>query len=209
MEFQNAYADKEFSTYYIYDPDNTMSELYDEVRSTSIKGIKFPAAEYCANMTSISDGAQTAFISPFLPSIADLKQMLNEDNILAIAKGLAAINPVIGKYSCKDVADINDFASYSGECPIVSRFTNNNVRYWSSQQATNLGSLGTYWAKAMRVRRDSADGAVTSESEFRYLGATAWCFMNYQEGVGFNNANNYTGDRDMLEGVTGNQTVAP
>lgn len=210
MEFQTANADKEFSTYYIR--DGGMGTSNDEVISTSIKGIKFPAAEHCANMTSISDGAQTAFISPFLPSVADLKQMLNEDNILAIVKGLAAIDPAEGPHSCEDVADINDFASYSGGCPVVSIFYLANTRLWSSQQYSMLSSTGTttYWEHAMAVRLHQETTDFTFEDDaLRNEKGFTWCFMNYQEGVGFNNANNYTGDSDMLEGITGNQTIAP
>lgn len=142
MEFKNANSTTEF---YV---------AYNSIESTdaTFRGIRFPAAEYCSGITSISGTT----VQAFLPSVNDLVNMI--DNIDAIS------------------AAMDTLALQNGwEEPDGIR----NEGKWSSQQAYSTIDTSIFWDKAMMVVNPEYNNGDMIEARPRDELFTAACFINY------------------------------
>lgn len=168
--------------------------------TTTVTGIKFPAAEHCHTIDGISVKGES--VTPFLPSVADLYKMLDPDNILAIFNGLAKTHS-----SCANYANYTDMNSVwsdfedtekTSNCPLlweygVAKATNGEKGWWSSQQnkytITDTGNINpgthTFWNKASKVGFDNSsspqiiDLVDPVKNTHRTAGNFVYCFVNY------------------------------
>ena len=182
MEFQN--SNSNVSTEFKYAYESTDSSVYD---------IEFPAAEYCTGITGVTGKFESegySRVTPFLPSVAGLKQMLHTSNWHTIISSLINLE----KKNSQSGNVTSDLTGCTGEtldssCKLIfeSRWGNDSSHhfrgFWSSQQAysTNSDSTVTTWNKAMFVYTGDDNSVVVSTKD-RSGQSYAHCFMNYQPG---------------------------
>jgi hypothetical protein len=164
--------------------------------ATYVYGIEFPAAEYCTTITGVTGKFPNegySRVTPFLPSVAGLKQMLHPSNWHTIISSLINLE----KKTSPSGNVPSDLAECTGEtlgssCELISESRwgiygdSNNRGFWSSQQAysTNSDSTVTTWNKAMFVYTGNDNSVVVSTKDRSGNNGRSHvhCFMNYQPG---------------------------
>ena len=161
-------------------------------------GIEFPAAEHCTEITEVTGKFESegySRVTPFLPSVAGLKQMLHPSNWHTIISSLINLEKKTSQSGAVPSALTGCTAeTLDSNCRLISesRWSNNtsgNLHrrgFWSSQQAysTNSDSTVTTWNKAMFVYTGDDNSVVVSTKDRSgdYGGSHVHCFINYQPG---------------------------